>query len=100
MRKEKQYVKIGGIDFLLLNGYVRPTIRYTDIYMAYDKPSIYKIDIWRSWLDWFIENNQYSGYIGIASKNCMIFTICGVIHYNNIEYGFYITKTRHEAWVI
>ena len=79
-KKRYATVEINGMEFTLdkknpipyehgLNG-------YTDIHLAYDRPSVYKQAIWRDWEYWHRENG---GYCVISSKNCNFFTVTGFI---------------------
>ncbi len=49
---------------------------YTNIYDAYNNPSVTKKAIWEGWLLWFYEND---GTLVISSKNCNFFTIEGFV---------------------
>ncbi len=103
MRKKEQ-LNIGGKVFDVVNVTGLPKVRYSHICEAYDVPSISKQEIWNEWVDWFYQNStEFYDYIGIASRNCFMFTICGRIttrdNKETESYCFYITKTRQEIWV-
>lgn len=63
---------------------------YRNIYTAYKKPSLNKIKIWLTWLEWF---NKYktnnSDFIEVVAPNCFFFSIQGKIQGRK----FYITKS-------
>lgn len=71
---------------------------YSNIYEAYDKPSIYKVRIWEDWCD---ELAQFSASIYIPSCNTFQFTIGGelVLPTTGEIVDYYITKTRQEIYI-
>lgn len=71
---------------------------YHDIFEAYDKPSIYKVRIWETWLE---ELRPYCNTIYISSRNGFMFTIGGelVLPTTGEVVPFYITKTRQEIYI-
>lgn len=72
---------------------------YWDIWEAYNKPSQTKIDIWKDWEKWFIENN---GKCWVDSRNSRIFTISGTIIDNQTGemLGVHITPANNYCWSI
>lgn len=66
---------------------------------CYERPSSYKREIFEDWWRWFIENG---GYCGVASYNCMQFTIEGVVFDKETqeEYYCYITKAHNKCWKV
>lgn len=103
MSKKRYYnVTINGVDFILD---AKETINetylhgYNDIYNAYERPSRYKVGIWKDWEKWFTDNG---GYCTISSRNCMQFTISG--YFTDKETGArfyaYITKTYNRCYLV
>ena len=66
---------------------------------CYERPSSYKRAIFEDWWQWF---NKNGGYCGVASYNCMQFTIEGVVFDKDTqeEYYCYITKAHNKCWKI
>lgn len=48
---------------------------YTDIYQAYVKPSVYKVDIWNYWNHFYGDKVYSFGVPFISGRNCMTFTV-------------------------
>lgn len=99
-KKRYENIKLNGVDFIFDNKELLPlpiNFKYRSIYDAYETPSIYKIDIWRDWEKWFYEND---GYCGINSKNCMQFSITGVVRDSNTgkRYRCEITKAYNRCY--
>lgn len=71
---------------------------YSNIYEAYDRPSIYKIRIWEEWVQ---ELSQFSASIYIPSRNGFQFSIGGelVLPTTGEVVPYYITKTRQEIYI-
>ena len=68
---------------------------------CYVNPSTTKIAIyedWRNWFDTLLRDTRVSfkQFNGVASFNCMQFTLHGLVCIDDIDYIVYITKTRHE----
>ena len=67
-----------------------------DIFNCYDRPSVYKIGIWNSWLKW-ARNTDGVVAFEITSYNCMQFTIGGLyVDDNGNEFNIYITKAHNK----
>lgn len=68
------------------------------LYNCYEKPSYRKQNIYNYWDKWFKE--CHSPCYGIRSYNCMMFTLSGIIHFDDLAlHGIvYITKTRQEFY--
>ena len=54
---------------------------YTDIYQAYDRPSVYKVEIWNYWCEFGDRGTDpdaayYFCCPVITSRNCFKFTVC------------------------
>lgn len=70
------------------------------IYMAYERPSIYKVAIWNEWLKWSRETDGVTAF-EITSHNCYMFTIGGeYTDENGQEYVFYITPSSNKAYQV
>lgn len=71
---------------------------YSNIYDAYDRPSIYKVRIWEDWVE---ELSKFSASIYIPSRNGFQFSIDGelVLPTTGEIVPYYITKTRQEIYV-
>lgn len=101
MRKEVRLIDLMGEKFVLLDLVGEPVIMYHDITDAYDKPSAAKYAIWLSWKNmWLEESELFYDKIGIASRSTCMFTITGTLTKDGVKYGFYITKTRREAFIL
>lgn len=48
---------------------------YTDIYQAYSKPSIYKVQIWEYWNKFLGDDVYRFGVPFISGRNCFSFTV-------------------------
>lgn len=57
---------------------------YTDIYQAYERPSIYKVQIWEYWKNFGLPEDETQPYrVGIPwidSRNCFMFTVTADIY--------------------
>ena len=60
---------------------------------CYGRPSQYKRAIFEDWQRWFI---AHDGWCSVASYNCTMFTLEGVLKVGDQLYRAYITKTRQE----
>lgn len=95
----KQTMEINGIEFVIEKplDYVPLTNAFNrDLMDCYNRPSIYKIAIWESWLKW---SDKLPGIcqLGVTSYNCNFFTIGGLwITEDGKKYVLHITKTRNE----
>lgn len=72
---------------------------YTSIYDAYKHPSDTKVNIWKSWLLWFHENE---GTCVVSSKNCNFFTIEGYVTDKETgkRYFAYITYANKRLYAV
>lgn len=68
------------------------------IYDCYSKPSSKKVSIYNEWLHWAINNNVI--YFGVASYNCNIFTLQGIITIDDDDYLVYITPSYNTLYPI
>ncbi len=96
MSKRWKNVVIDGVNFAIdtKNTTSAPTggaiRRVEDVYA---RPSQTKLNIFYDWQAWCVE---HCGYCEVASYNCMMFTLDGMIEYEGKKYRLYISKTRHE----
>ena len=94
---KKKNIELGGVIFeeckpILHSEATWSTRRLED---CYDKPSVYKIEIWNDWSNWFKQFDEC--HFGVSSYNGFMFTIDGVICDNDQWYHIYITKTHNFA---
>jgi hypothetical protein len=97
LHNKKRYaeVMIDGVQFTLDKDnpipYETNLYGYGDIYEAYGHASSAKVNIWESWLDWFLDND---GVCTVASKSGWFFTIEG--YFTDKETGKrYFTRITH-----
>lgn len=71
---------------------------YSNIYDAYERPSIYKIRIWEKWEE---DLKDFSISMYITSWNTFQFSIAGelVLPTTGEVVPYYITKTRQEIYL-
>lgn len=70
------------------------------IFNWYDRPSIYKVEIWRDWLNWARETEGIKAF-EISSANGFQFTIGGLyIDENGNEYNIYITRDHNRIFKV
>lgn len=95
----KQVVRIGGVEFTVIGeqSYTTKYASQKDLFDCYTRPSVRKIGIWKSWVQWFDKYVDYE-QIGVRSYNLHFFTIdaIGYVPQLNGIYYFYITSTRYE----
>lgn len=92
----KQTMEINGIEFVVERPLNYVPLINRDLMDCYNRPSIYKIAIWESWLKWA---DKLPGIceLGVTSFNFNLFTIGGVwITEDGKKYVLHITKTRNE----
>lgn len=93
-----EYITIDGVEFEKGNDIENiPNIAHKTIYDCYGKPSVVKASIYNEWEKWFIKNN---GSCGVASYNCMMFTLNGTIYVDGICYYCYITKNHNRIYKV
>lgn len=90
-------IKIGTETFTIskkaITGHaITNSWQYHSIFTAYERPSNTKIAIWDAWLKELQEAGAYN--IGVASRNCNMFTISFMIEINQMLYIGYISKTK------
>lgn len=57
------------------------SVPYRTIYDVYSKPSATKVEIYKSWQNWF---DAHGGYADVCSHNSNFFSIQGYVHdYDN-----------------
>lgn len=99
-------ITINGMNFQLIKprNEVEPFTGWMcderEIFMCYKCPSVYKIEIWNSWLKWARETDGVYGF-EISSHNPMTFTITGgYLDEDGNEYVLYITKSYNRAYLV
>lgn len=101
MGKRYEAITINGEDFKLdkLTAGFKHTGKEGDIYSAYGRPSPIKCSTFRSWDNWFKDNN---GSCGVHSKNCFRYTILGYVQDANTGkwYEIYITPSYQYAFAV
>lgn len=96
-------VELNGVTFTLDKNNPIPyetNLRgYTNIYDAYNRPSVTKKAIWEEWLLWFDEND---GTLVISSKNCNFFSIEGYVTDKETgkRYFAYITHANNRLYEV
>lgn len=96
MAKRWENLTIDGVDFKVDT---KATASYPaeagirTVHDCYERPSQYKENIFYDWQRWFI---NHDGWCSVASYNCMMFTLEGVLKVGDRLYRAYITKTRQE----
>lgn len=100
-------IEINGVTFELHKSGMHPVAPITgaddsEIYQCYGRPSVYKVEIWKSWCEWCREVNRTTDYkcgIQIESHNGFAFTITGSLRSDNEVYHLWITKAHNRAYV-
>jgi len=70
------------------------------IFECYDRPSIYKQQIWNDWYLWSIKTIGVRSFY-ISGYNCMRFTISGLYEdENGNKYNLYITRDHNRAILV
>lgn len=99
-------IEINGVTFELIKprNEVRPFSGWfcdeSAIFCHYDRPSIYKVDIWKSWLNWARNTDGVTAF-EITSANGFQFTIGGLYTDDNgDEYNIYITKAHNRLYKV
>lgn len=88
----KKYVELNNRTFEVVP-HLQVNKDYIEtIYDVYKRPSKYKINIWKSWLNWFNElKENEDDFISICSHNFANFSIHGRVK----GYKFYITPKHN-----
>ena len=96
-------ITINGVDFELTipRNTVNPVCGVfgtnEDIFHWYQRPSIYKVNIWEEWLQWATETEGIMVF-EITSANCNTFAIKGIyMDENGQAYNLWITKAHNRA---
>lgn len=100
-----KYVKINGVDFELCRPYKGKAIiwgyaghgTHSNIYECYNRPSVYKVEIWDDWCRFFWNLEKAEWWIN--SHNCMMFTISAFVEWQNVKYFLSITKYHNRAYI-
>lgn len=107
-RAKEKYVTINGATFELYDdGRIDDTsclygANYDEIYNAYGKPSIYKVNSWHSWCDWAYECNKSGIDAGlkISSHCCHMYSIYGEVRdLDGTKYELWITRDHNRAFI-
>ena len=85
---------------------IEANLRYTfgcdnDIYNFYDKPSLYKVEIWHEWVEWAMNTDNVASFY-ISGANCMQFSIMGCYQDPSTGkvYNLYITRNHNRAYLV
>lgn len=105
---KRQTITINGETFELFkseSSESEPIIRgavYDEIYDVYDRPSQFKVNVWRAWCDWCFELNASDNpcTLSICSHNCMQFSISGKVLFDGKLYSLWITRDHNRAYLI
>lgn len=78
---------------------------FEDIFEAYAKPSITKVNIWTSWVRWFNEWTLFPiraerREMFITSRNGFNFSIGFNVHMDGISYYGLITKNHNKVVIV
>ena len=99
-------IKLNGVTFEVIkprnevHKYIGTLGSKSDIRQYYGRPSIYKVAIWESWLDWANTTNGVVSF-EICSSNGFQFTIAGLyVDENGDEYNIYITKAHNRLYKV
>ena len=99
-------IEINGVNFELIKPRHAIAANYgrfgieSDIFDFYDRPSQYKIGIWKSWLDWARDNDNVVSF-HISAANCKQFSICGCVQTPDGHiYDLRITKDHNRAYLV
>lgn len=98
MKKEK-YININGVNFERVKGGVNNiNTSLKDIYQCYDRPSIYKVNIYNEWCEFAreVDSTKY----GIASYNVNIFTFDFYFKYEGKKYYAHITPSHNYIYEV
>lgn len=114
----KKYLSFAGKDFELVNyttkegeaivdRFEHPWKKYEDIYDAYTYPSKTKVDIWRSWYEWFKTlpdtdggHYVYAWDMFIVSRNTSAFSISAMCEKGTRLLYFYITRDHAKVVIV
>ena len=68
------------------------------IYDCYSRPSSTKLSIYKEWKEWAYLNDIM--YFGVRSYNINMFTLQGLVEYNENTYMLDITPSHNYAYLI
>ena len=105
---KRQTLTINGQTFELFKSKSNETESFTngaaydEIYEAYGRPSYTKVQVWNEWCGWCYSciEKGIPCTLGIASHNCMQFSIVGKIQYGGHVYRLWITREHNRAYLI
>ena len=73
---------------------------FNAIYECYNKPSVYKVEIWEDWYKWAISTVGVRSFY-ISGYNCMQFSISGRYEDENGNvYNLHITRDHNRAILV
>ena len=102
-------ITINGVDFelqkeaLLVPATSGAFPSMSDLYDCYRKPSLRKVRIWQSWIDWANEllKQGYGVAMEISSATCHFFSINGfLVDTNGAEWNIKITYAHARIWKV
>ena len=103
-RKEKNYIKIGSVDFELQKDELKYTevLRkdYNDIFNCYQKCSGKKYEVFTYYYNLLDSGSDEILQYGINSYNCNIITLHSIINIDYQKYYIYITPTKNLIWKV
>ena len=105
---KRQTLTINSVEFELFKADAGASARFTngaaydEIYEAYGRPSGTKVLVWHVWCEWCYSciEKGIPCTLGIASHNCMQFSIDGKIQYGGHVYALWITRCHNRAYII
>lgn len=93
MKKEK-HIEINGVNFEKVRGGVNNiNTNLKTLCECYDRPSIYKVNIYNEWVNYAREVGASKW--GIASYNANIFTFDFIFSFNDVIYYAHITPSHN-----
>lgn len=94
----KEFINIDGYNFELVKQSIDPILvnqfrkyGYSNIWMAYGKPSETKVDIWNHWHSVLVLMGCKNHNIFVESRNCFKFTISAILETEKGNYFIHIT---------
>ena len=106
-RAKEKNVSINGVTFELYDdgrldtGKIHSGAAYDDIFNAYRKPSIYKVNSWHAWCEWVYECMKLGMDVTleISSHNCNMYSISGEVRDTDCtKYELWITRDHNRAF--
>ena len=73
---------------------------FNAIFKCYERPSIYKQDIWGGWFKWAVDTIGVRSFY-ISGHNCMQFSIRGLYEdAYGVQYNLHITRDHNRAILV